>query len=237
MGFGEWLQAERERQGFTLEQVEEETKIRRFYLDALEKDNFNVLPPKVYATGFVKKYGKFLGLDEQLLVEEFQRLAYANEPDEAMDQPIPTRTYEPEERRLKPRNILAGVAFLIVVVWLGSYLLPLLTDNIEDNEPNQVPPQTEQKSPAKTPAPAPVVQADTVQLVIDAQEPCWVLVVVDGENRLEKIIPAGEKLEYEGKEKIYIKAGNAGGLKLTLNGNELEPLGAKGEVAEKEFTL
>ncbi len=237
MGFGEWLQAERERQGFTLEQVEEETKIRRFYLDALEKDNFGVLPPKVYATGFVKKYGKFLGLDEQLLVEEFQRLAYANEPDEEIDQPIPTRTYESEERRFKPRNILAGVAFLIVVVWLGSYLLPLLTDNIEDNEPNQVSPQTEQKSPAKTPAPAPVVQADSVHLVIDVQEPCWLMVMVDGEKTLEKIIPAGEKLEYEGKEKIYIKAGNAGGLKLTLNGSDIEPLGAKGEVAEKEFTL
>ncbi|MGE5391320.1 MAG: helix-turn-helix domain-containing protein [Deltaproteobacteria bacterium] len=238
MGFGEWLQAERERQGFTLEQVEEETKIRRFYLDALEKDNFSVLPPKVYATGFVKKYGKFLGLDEQLLVEEFQRLAYVNEPEEELDQPIPTRPYEQEERRYSPKHIMAGVAFLIVVIWLGSYLVPLITNNIKDTEQKQVPRQTQQQNnPVKTPTPAPTVKVKSLKLAIDAQEPCWLLVAVDGEKQLEKIIPAGEKLEYEGKEKIYIKAGNAGGLKLTLNGKELKPLGAKGEVTEKEFTL
>lgn len=237
MGFGEWIQAERERQGFTLEQVEEETKIRRFYLDALERDNFSVLPPKVYATGFVKKYGKFLGLDEQLLVEEFQRLAYANEHDEDVEQPVPTRPYEPEERRYKPINIIAAVAFLIVVVWLGTYLVPLITNNSDDTEPKQIPQQTEQKTPVKPPATAPAVKNEGVKLSIEAQEPCWLLVMVDGEKQIEKIIPAGEKLEYQGKGKIYIKAGNAGGLKLTLNGSELDPLGAKGEVAEKEFKL
>jgi len=233
MGFGEWLQAERERQGFTFEQVEEETKIRRFYIDALEKDNFDVLPPRVYATGFVKKYGKFLGLDEQLLVEEFQRLAYANQHDEDTPEPLPTRP-EPE-RRYKPKNIIAGVLFLIAAVWAGSYLVPLIVNHSNDIEPQPTPPSAQQeKNNVKKPAPA--VKADTVKLVIESQEPCWLLVTVDGEKQLETIIPAQKKLVYEGKEKIYIKAGNAGGLKLTLNGHALGPLGAKGQVAEQEFT-
>jgi len=235
MGFGEWLQAERERQGFTLEQVEEETKIRRFYIDALEKDNFAVLPPRVYATGFVKKYGKFLGLDEQLLVEEFQRLAYANQIDEDTAQPVLTRP-EPEQR-YKPKNIVAGIVFLIVVIWLGSYLVPLIVNHSKDTEPQTDPrPAQHEQNNIKKPTTAPVVKGDTVKLVIQSQEPCWLLVIVDGEKKLETIIPAQKKLEYEGKEKIYIKAGNAGGLKLTLNGRGIEPLGAKGEVAEKEFT-
>ena len=45
----------RESLGLTLEHIEEETKIRKLYLDAIEKERFNILPPRVYATGFVKK--------------------------------------------------------------------------------------------------------------------------------------------------------------------------------------
>jgi len=234
MGFGEWLQAERERQGFTLEQVEEETKIRRFYIDALEKDKFDVLPPRVYATGFVKKYGNFLGLDDKLLVEEFQRLAYANELDEKTDQPIPTRAHEPEERRWQSKNIIAGIVFLVIVIWLGSYLVPLITSNIKVTEQEPAPQQArEQKNPVK----APTIKTGHIKLVIKSQEPCWLLVMVDGKKQLETVVPAGKKLEYDGKKKIYLRAGNAGGLKINLDGHELGPLGARGEVVEKEFTL
>lgn len=45
MGVGEKLQEERLRQGFTLEEIEEETKIRKYYLQALEEENYKVLPP------------------------------------------------------------------------------------------------------------------------------------------------------------------------------------------------
>lgn len=238
MGFGEWLQAERERQGFTLEQVEEETKIRRFYIDALEKDKFSVLPPKVYATGFVKKYAKFLGLEEQPLVEEFQRLAYIDEPSEEIEEPVIARSYNPEIR-YKPKNIIAGIAFLALVIWLGSYLVPILISHSSKPEPEASPQKTQgTKTPVKTGGTTntPVAQAKTNKLIIETEQPCWLLVKVDGQNQLEATIPAGEKLVYEGK-KIYIKAGNAGGIKITLNGQAIPALGRSGEIKEKEFTV
>ena len=72
MAIGEKLKEERVRLGYSLEEVEEETKIRKYYLEAIENENFAVLPPKVYAVGFVKRYAKFLGLDEQEFANEFK---------------------------------------------------------------------------------------------------------------------------------------------------------------------
>lgn len=235
MGFGEWLQAERERQGFTLEQVEEETKIRRFYIDALEKDRFDVLPPKVYATGFVKKYGMFLGLDEQLLVEEFQRQAYANQPDEDDEQPIPTRPQP--ERSYKPKNVIAGIAFLVVVILLGSYLVPMIVNHSKDAKTVPVPQQEKQNAVKPPVTKTPTAEADALDLVIETQEDCWMQVVVDGEKKLEATEPKDKRFEFKGKEKIFLRVGNAGGITITLNGQEVKPLAGKGQVAEKEFTL
>ena len=46
MGVGQKLQDERLRQGLSLEEIEEETKIRKYYLEALEQENYDVLPPR-----------------------------------------------------------------------------------------------------------------------------------------------------------------------------------------------
>jgi cytoskeleton protein RodZ len=77
MGVGQKLQDERLRQGLSLEEIEEETKIRKYYLEALEQENYDVLPPQVYATGFVRKYAKILGLNEDEYSREFKQQAYS----------------------------------------------------------------------------------------------------------------------------------------------------------------
>ena len=61
-GIGEILKKEREAQKITLKQVEETTKIRRKYLEAIEREAFEVLPGEVYVKGFVATYLKYLGI-------------------------------------------------------------------------------------------------------------------------------------------------------------------------------
>ncbi|QIN84086.1 helix-turn-helix domain-containing protein [Rubrobacter tropicus] len=61
-GIGRGLQEAREEKGLTLQQVEQRTKIRARYLQAFERENFDVLPA-VYVLGSLKTYADFLGLD------------------------------------------------------------------------------------------------------------------------------------------------------------------------------
>lgn len=92
MQFGQVFRERRESLGLTLEHIEEETKIRKLYLDAIEKERFNILPPRVYATGFVKKYARYLNLDDQLMVAWFVEIAYGHEDEEQLTEPEPRKS-------------------------------------------------------------------------------------------------------------------------------------------------
>lgn len=69
---GRRLQAARLAKGLTLQDVEDETRIRKKYLEALETGNLAEIPGEVYAKGFLRAYGNHLELDGEALVEEFK---------------------------------------------------------------------------------------------------------------------------------------------------------------------
>jgi len=67
------LRRAREAQGLTLAQAAEGTRIAAEYLDALERDAPpDAFPSSTYARLFVRTYARFLGLDEEPLLEAFR---------------------------------------------------------------------------------------------------------------------------------------------------------------------
>jgi hypothetical protein len=91
---GAVLKQTRERQGMELATVEEETKIRSKYLRALEDEDWDVLPGPAYARGFIRAYADLLGLDSEVLVDEYRR----------RHEEQPTESYEPVEPLLRGRS-------------------------------------------------------------------------------------------------------------------------------------
>jgi cytoskeletal protein RodZ len=69
---GELLLAAREKKGLTLEAVSQESKIPVATLQHLETDNFEAIPAKVYATGFLRAYGQILELDPTQLINKYE---------------------------------------------------------------------------------------------------------------------------------------------------------------------
>ncbi|MGR6835690.1 helix-turn-helix domain-containing protein [Syntrophomonas erecta] len=236
MGMGDVLREEREKQGFTWEDVEEETKIRKYYIKALENEDFSSLPPQVYATGFVRRYAKFLGLDEQALVDEFKSQAYPEDIEESEGTMV--HSIPETDRRFSTKNIAAGIIFLVVAIWAGNHLAGYLShkgiNNPADNPPRIEEPAGNKKDNVK-PTPKEPRKINISKVKIEATQPCWVTVIVDGDEQLTGIMQVGETKTFEGKDLIYIKAGNAGGLVITYNGEKAPPLGDYGEVAEHEF--
>lgn len=70
---GSWLIRAREARGLTLEDAERDTRISRRYLQALESEQFDVIPAPVYARGFLRSYSQYLGLDPQDVLALFPR--------------------------------------------------------------------------------------------------------------------------------------------------------------------
>jgi hypothetical protein len=63
----------REARGLTLEDAERDTRISRRYLEALETEQFEVIPAPVYARGFLRSYSQYLGMDPQEVLGLFPR--------------------------------------------------------------------------------------------------------------------------------------------------------------------
>ncbi len=68
---GERFRAKREEMSLTLKEVENATSIRMLYLQAIEEGRVDHFLSNVYALGFIRQYGGFLGFDTEKLSREF----------------------------------------------------------------------------------------------------------------------------------------------------------------------
>ncbi|MFB9273541.1 helix-turn-helix domain-containing protein [Cohnella cellulosilytica] len=91
---GALLRKAREQRGYTLDDIQEYTKIRKRYLEAIETGEYKVLPGSFYVRAFVKTYAETVGLD----AEEVLRLYHKELP-----QPPSSETVIPEPM-IKPRR-------------------------------------------------------------------------------------------------------------------------------------
>ena len=73
--FGENLRREREMRGVSLEEISSATKISLRFLHALEEEDFAKLPGGIFTRGFIRAYAKYLGLDEDRVLAEYQMVA------------------------------------------------------------------------------------------------------------------------------------------------------------------
>ena len=138
---GEELRRERQRRGYTLEQVEDVLHIKVAYLHALEHDEFNQIPGTIYTKGFIKNYSDFLGLDSRRLVDTFKnkvgesltipkrRLVVKEDTadvlreQELIEEPKQRLTYQGRQARrqrtlIRERFILA-VILVLIALFLG----------------------------------------------------------------------------------------------------------------------
>lgn len=70
--FGETLRQARAHKNVTLREAEADTRINRHHLAALEDENFEALPPKIYSRGIVRKYADYLGLDAGKVLDMYR---------------------------------------------------------------------------------------------------------------------------------------------------------------------
>lgn len=68
---GEKLKEARKVKGYTLDDLQQMTKIQKRYLIAIEEGNYDVMPGKFYARAFIKQYADTVGLNGDQLLEEY----------------------------------------------------------------------------------------------------------------------------------------------------------------------
>lgn len=255
-GIGEALNSAREEQGRSVEDVARSLRLRSEQVRALEEERFGSFGGDVYARGFLKSYALELGMDPQPLLDTYRREVSGD--DDLATAALVTPSAGglggvKAPRGTPPRWLAWAVAAIAVVVGLG--LLGQLTgsrtpeiaspdtppaatgddpsegddpDDGEDDGPTLPDPDDEPE-----PEPEPI---DGVELLLALEEDSWLRVTIDGTVVLEQVVEAGQTLPYNGDDEITVRFGNAGGVRVEMNGQDFGVPGGRGQVEEVTFT-
>jgi hypothetical protein len=75
-----------------------------------------------------------------------------------------------------------------------------------------------------------------IRLELAATEQCWILVDRDGSPAVRKLLKPGETESLGAVEELFVVLGNAGGVRLRINGMPARQLGKTGEVLKLLIT-
>jgi cytoskeletal protein RodZ len=120
-GVGNKLREARGRRKLSLQEVEEATKIRGRYLQAIEDEDWEALPSETYARAFIRTYAALVGLDGDRLAEEQRQAQGAARPGERLPRvdPKPRPVVRTRSRRVPPRLVAAAVTLFVVAALLA----------------------------------------------------------------------------------------------------------------------
>ena len=68
---GEKLKAAREEHGVSVDEAAEDLNLRASQIENIEKGNLKVFKDVFYLKSFIRSYAKYLGLDEDAIMDEF----------------------------------------------------------------------------------------------------------------------------------------------------------------------
>jgi len=223
--FGERLKRERELREVTLQEITSATRIGTRFLEALENEDWEKLPGGVFNRGFVRSIARYLGLDEEALLSEY---------DLAHGQQIPSNEGLPEERiPSAPKWMLAAIAVGILVLlagliaggfyaWRYFAARRSLKQSLASSAPALPQPAPQAISPASTTSPAPL------DLFVSASAATHFRVQADGNLVFDTELRSGENRHFTASENFEISAADSGAVLLELNGQTMPPLGVPG---------
>lgn len=217
-------------------------------MEALENQNFDILPGQVYVRGFLKTYARFLGIDASEILDLYDK-AFVKEV---------AHEINPEDTQREAKSGYIGHRWAVGAVVVAVALMLIVGVSLLRGDHDQPPPggqlvgQDNQQDPGEgvptrddpdgdhqngtgQPDPLPPAQAG-LSLSLDVRErDCWMQVVVDGIPAFEGNVQAGISKNFQGERTIRVWLGNAGVVHVRLNGENLGYLGEVNQVVRKEF--
>jgi cytoskeleton protein RodZ len=241
---GPQLKSARESLGISVPEAAKRLHIRAMFVDALERDEWRSVGEPVYVRGFIRNYARLVALDPADLVEAFNATEYAGSASTAELYAPPL---EPR-RRFRYPWLLAGMTFFALLLVARVVWTMAVPGTAGHNEMHPAPASAmTTAASAAAPSDGAVTEsamaasktqsASGVNLRLELTQSCWLSVSVDGKRVVYQTLPAGTVKEFHGVREISLRAGNAGGVVATIDGQPLGALGSPGQVKDRVFAV
>ncbi len=264
--FGEDLKRERELRDISLEEISRATNISKSLLEALEQNNFALLPGGAYTRGFIRSYARHVGIDVEETLDAYKaemerRQSSAGEPRPAS----PARPAPKQMGRIPEAAVAASLLLTAVVIgftyWGGptregsppppdpeahgaalrarfkrAGKLPSLPLPGEDPLVEPVPQEARPEDP---PRPEPVeIEPPEILLVIRARETTRIQLSCSGRVEFDGELWVGAERHFPCRQPIVLSAANGGAVEVGAAGSPAALLGKDGErVERREITF
>jgi cytoskeleton protein RodZ len=221
---GEILKKRREDLGRDIQEIADLLKIRADYLRAIEEDVFSKLPAPVYTNGYIRCYARYLGIDADSIVEHYTK---------NLSQPGPSTIFPVASFRKKSPGIMYAVLLLVCAAVILVYFRYVREGSSDRVALTPAKPETVAAAP-----PMPAVDtkrskepaAGRHSLGVSAAETTWMYIKFGDDGTEEMLLRPGESRDWSFSERAYLKVGNAGGIRINLDGSDLGTPGEHGQV-------
>jgi cytoskeletal protein RodZ len=234
---GTILRTHREAAGITLDDVSNVLCLRKSLIQAIESGKWEHLPHEVYVRSYLKEYSIFLKIYNDIEAE------LSNKNDE-IEEDVETSQKVNE----KPVRVLHKTTFMniprkalvypvIVLILAGFYFVekmsrgyvPMPVSKIESTSNITTKSKSFSENTVNIENQEPAT-SEGKKLMITCKERTWISVVIDDVEKKEFMLNAHEMIVLNAKDRFDLLIGNAGGVKLILDGKDTEFTGKSGEV-------
>jgi cytoskeletal protein RodZ len=221
---GNTLREARVRRTITLQQVEEDTKIRVKYIQAMENEDFDVMPGATFVKGFLRTYSEYLSLDPEVMLDEYRSRGMKTTE---VQEPFGGVSMLGAPRSHRGRNTVVFVAIICLLVLGVIWILGRGGDTQPLNKPGALgitspsPSPSASKSATPQNTPAPVVKGELRVSTPDGES--WIEVRKDtstGTVLFSGTVKKGTTRVFVG-DVLWLRLGNPSAVRLRVEGRKI----------------
>ena len=244
MNLGQLISSARNSAKLTVDSLSTTTSIRPSLLKEFENNNFIHAGGDAYARGHLRNIARALNIDPEILLKQFDE-EHAQAKRAIHDQLVENSATiaMPERKKLTNKQLAIYSSFGILLLLLTSVVINSLKQSASAPKPKPSASASPTKSAEPSASPTVEQSANTyssgsgVMVKLEAATGSSWLFVSDaaGTTLYSGRASQGQVFEFSSTETVNLRIGNAGAVKLTVNGKEVPALGGDGEVVNVSY--
>ena len=244
MNLGQLISSARNSAKLTVDSLSTTTSIRPSLLKEFENNNFIHAGGDAYARGHLRNIARALNIDPEILLKQFDE-EHAQAKRAIHDQLVENSATiaMPERKKLTNKQLAIYSGIGIILLLLTSVVVNSLKQSASAPKPKPSASASPTKSAELSASPTVEQSANTyssgsgVMVKLEAATGSSWLFVSDaaGTTLYSGRASQGQVFEFSSTETVNLRIGNAGAVKLTVNGKEVSPLGVDGEVVNVSY--